>query len=502
VTDKRLLIFIVAYNADSTLEAVLERIPDPVWRFGTRVLVIDDASQDRTFEVGVHYESGHSQKDIQVLFNPVNLGYGGNQKLGYQYAIDNGFDAVALLHGDGQYAPEKLEELALPVLRGEADAVMGSRMSTPGAARKGGMPLYKFIGNRILTRIQNRLLATELTEFHSGYRVYSVEALRRIPFHLNSDDFHFDTEILIQLFRSGSRVWEIPIPVYYGDEICHVNGMAYAWNVVRTTLSSRLHDLGIFYRRKYDLRSDEQIYELKLGYESSHTKAISEVPEGSRVLDLGCGRGRLAAELKTKGCSIHGVDAVDPADAASTPALDRYIHRDLNQGPPEVDLGDFDVVLLLDILEHLGSPESFLTTLRRLPGAAGPKIVISVPNVAFAPLRIRLLFGGFEYGREGILDLTHRRLFTAASVRRMLVQHGFTVRRVEGVPAPFPKAVGDNVIGRSLVAINSLLIRLSLGLFAYQVFVVARANPTVSELLRRTTEASTTRREEMASPLP
>jgi glycosyltransferase involved in cell wall biosynthesis len=499
VSGKRLLIFIVAYNADRTLEAVLDRIPDPVWRFGTRVLVIDDASQDRTFEVGVGYESGHSQRDIEVLFNPVNLGYGGNQKLGYQYAIDNGFDAVALLHGDGQYAPERLEELALPVLEGKADAVLGSRMSVRGAARKGGMPLYKLVGNRILTRIQNRLLATELTEFHSGYRVYSVDALRKIPFHLNSDDFHFDTEILIQLFRSGSTVREIAIPVYYGDEICHVNGLAYAWNVVRTTVSSRLHDLGIFYRRKYDLRSDDEIYELKLGYTSSHTMAIAETPEGSRVLDIGCGRGLLAAELKKKGCAVDGVDAVD---SGATHALDRYIRRNLDSGPPEIDLDGYDVVLMLDILEHLDSPEAFLSALRQLPGAAGPKIVISVPNVAFAPLRLRLLFGGFEYGREGILDLTHRRLFTARSVRKMLDQYGFTVRSVLGVPAPFPKAVGNNVIGRWLLAVNSLLIRLSMGLFSYQIFLVATANPTVSELLRRTTDASTSRREEMASLLP
>jgi glycosyltransferase involved in cell wall biosynthesis len=494
VSEKRLLIFIVAYNADSTLASVLDRVPESVWQYDTRVLVIDDASQDRTFEIGVQYESGHTERDIEVLFNPVNQGYGGNQKIGYQYAIDHGFDAVALLHGDGQYAPEKLEELAVPVLAGETDVVMGTRMVSPRAALRGGMPLYKLTGNRILTWIQNRLLGTGLSEFHSGYRVYSVNALRRIPFHLNSDDFHFDTEIIIQLLRGGLGVREIPIPVYYGDEICHVNGLAYAWNVVWTTLSSRLHDLGVFYRRKYDLRSDDDIYTLKLGYPSSHTMAIDDVPDNSTVLDIGCGRGLLAAELKNKGCTVHGVDTVE---AGVLPSLDRYVRHDLDTGPPEVDLGDYDAVLLLDILEHLDSPEGFLSTLRHLPGATRPRFIISVPNVAFAPLRIRLMFGGFEYGREGILDLTHRRLFTSRSIRRLLNQYGYTIERVRGVPAPFPKAFGDNVFSRSMVAFNAMLIRLRLGFFSYQILLTARARPTVAELLRRTREASAVRREEL-----
>ena len=118
--------------------------------------------------------SGDIPFKITVLYNPVNQGYGGNQKIGYHYAIERGFDFVALLHGDGQYAPEFLPALIEPLLKGEADAVFGSRMMNKRDALKGGMPLYKFVGNRILTSIQNRVLGANLTEFHSGYRVYSV----------------------------------------------------------------------------------------------------------------------------------------------------------------------------------------------------------------------------------------------------------------------------------------------------------------------------------------
>ena len=179
----RLLIFIVAYNAEKTIERVLARIPAVLReQYETEVLIIDDASGDRTFA-----RSHTASKDtgnlfpITALFNPVNQGYGGNQKLGYHYAITQGFDFVALIHGDGQYAPECLPQLLEPLRQGEAAAVFGSRMLKPADARRGGMPLYKFVGNRILTTIENKLLGSSLSEFHSGYRIYSTAALQAIP---------------------------------------------------------------------------------------------------------------------------------------------------------------------------------------------------------------------------------------------------------------------------------------------------------------------------------
>ena len=196
----RVLIFVVAYNAERTIESVLARIPVGLAnKYEVEILAIDDSSRDRTFEVGHKIQrAGASPFPLHVLFNPVNQGYGGNQKIGYHYAIQNDFDFVALLHADGHYAPELLPELLTPLQQGEADAVFGSRMLSQGAARKGGMPLYKFIGNKILTSFQNRLLRTNLSEFHSGYRIYSVAALKKLPFDRNTNDFHFDTEIIIQ----------------------------------------------------------------------------------------------------------------------------------------------------------------------------------------------------------------------------------------------------------------------------------------------------------------
>jgi glycosyltransferase involved in cell wall biosynthesis len=226
------------------------------------------------------------------LVNPENQGYGGNQKLGYQYALNNGFDFVALLHGDGQYAPELLPALAEPLREGSADAVFGSRMLVDGAARRGGMPLYKFAGNLILTWFENRMLRTKLSEFHSGYRIYSTDALRKIPFERNTNDFHFDTEIIIQLVLANQRIRELPIPTYYGDEICHVNGFKYAFNVFLTVLKACAQKVGVLYDPKFDCgpaNVTNAQYGLKRGYESTHEVALRLVTMGSKVSDQSTG---------------------------------------------------------------------------------------------------------------------------------------------------------------------------------------------------------------------
>ena len=140
---KRVLIFIVAYNAARTIEEVLNRIPSSLHSSAVEVLIIDDSSADDTFVEGLRFQHQRPPFQITVLRTPENQGYGGNQKLGYRYAIDHGFDIVALLHGDGQYAPEKLPELLAPLVRDEADAVFGSRMIDKKAARTGGMPVLQ-----------------------------------------------------------------------------------------------------------------------------------------------------------------------------------------------------------------------------------------------------------------------------------------------------------------------------------------------------------------------
>src|SRR5580704_9556343 len=181
VKNARIGVLVVAYNAATTLAKVLDRIPDAIRPDIEEVIVSDDHSQDSTYLVGLRYQQ-ISDLPITLIRQPTNLGYGGNQKVGYDLAIEHGLDIVVMLHGDGQYAPEYLPEIVEPLLAGEADAVFGSRMMEKGAARRGGMPLYKFVGNRILSKFENVVLGTDLSEFHSGYRAYSVSALKQLPF--------------------------------------------------------------------------------------------------------------------------------------------------------------------------------------------------------------------------------------------------------------------------------------------------------------------------------
>jgi glycosyltransferase involved in cell wall biosynthesis len=492
------LIFVVAYEAEATLAKVLDRIPASVFAHDTEVLVIDDSSKDRTFETGLRLSQA-SRRKITVLYNAENQGYGGNQKLGYHYAIRHGFDVVVLLHGDGQYAPEAIPSLLQPVVDGTADAVLGSRMLTPGGARKGGMPLYKFVGNKILTAVQNRLLGSRLSEFHSGFRAYRVSTLAELPFEYNANVFHFDTEILIQLMVADARIVEVPIPTYYGDEICRVNGLRYAKDVFVTTLISRLQRLELLYERKFDLRGQTNtFYDLKLGYRSSHTVALDAVPAGARALDIGCGPGSFAGHLTAKGCRVTGIDQFPPL---VTDAFERFITWDETEPFPAVDLAEFDYVLLLDVVEHLKHPEAVLDQLRRAvrDPARRPRFLVTSGNVVFLLVRLQALLGNFNYGRRGILDRTHTRLYTFRTLRSLFEQCGYRVERVSGIPAPFPKALGFNWLSRSLLTLNQWLIRLWPGLFAYQVFLQASPLPTVDALLGDSIEASRRRANEYAA---
>jgi len=484
----RLLIFVIAYYAEAKLEWVLDRIPRSIFdEFDCEVLIVDDASDDRTFEIGQDYKRRHPELRMTVLRNAYNQGYGGNQKVGYTYAVTEGFDLVAMVHGDGQYAPEELPRLLAPLVAGEADAVFGSRMIGRIDALKGGMPLYKFVGNKILTTAQNALLGTKLSEFHSGYRVYSTRALSKIPFRLNVNDFHFDTEIIIQLLDAQQRIVELPIPTYYGDEISRVSGLRYARDVMMTTLKYRVHKLGLLYRRQFDTSPpDNSHYDLKLGYRSSHSMALDAVAPGSKVLDIGAGPGGLAQQLVARGCEVAVVDQFAPT--TPTPEVTVYVQN--LDDTPRFPVRPYQYFLLLDVIEHLHDPEAFLDKLRAGLDHQPRTMVLTTPNIAFVAQRLMLALGEFNYGKAGILDRTHTRLFTFRSLRRLLRDTGFRIRRVEGIPAPFPKALGDNTLSRTLLALNIAAIRVAPTLFSYQILVVAETTPTTEFVLADTRRAS------------
>jgi 2-polyprenyl-3-methyl-5-hydroxy-6-metoxy-1,4-benzoquinol methylase len=474
---KKIGILIVTYNALTTLTRVLKRISPNVWDNVAEVAVFDDASQDATFELAVGLKTLKALPKLHVLKHEKNLGYGGNQKAGYQYFIEQGFDIVVLLHGDGQYAPEILAQMYHPLVTGEADAVFGSRMMKDyGGPLKGGMPLYKFAGNRVLTMFENRALGMNLTEFHSGYRAYSLAALRKIDFSKMTDDFHFDTEIIIKLNHQRYRIHEIPVPTYYGDEVCYVNGLRYAKDIARAV--SRYKKTVNSITPYPEFKEYFVQYPIKHSKGSSHHLVQKLVGSNQDILQVGCAGGLLAKELQKNGNRVTGIDS--EAEAPSPEAFERYISADLDEGiRPALDQlagKKFDRVLLLDVLEHLRDPERLLRQCRETLAPHG-QLMVSVPNVANLSVRATLLFGNFDYKSRGILDRTHLRFFTRKTARRMLEESGYEIleQKMTVIPVELvPVVSNSNLLVKMLNGLLRMFTPLFPGLLGYQIMLVAK----------------------------
>ena len=225
------------------------------------------------------------------------------------------------------------------------------------------------------------MLGSHLSEFHSGYRAYKVAALRSIPFELNSNEFHFDTEVLIQLIRTGRKIVEIPVPTFYGDEISHVNGMKYALNCVKAVTKVRLGEVGLFYEPRFDFGvHDEAGYRVKTAENTLHHYILSRKWDRSwHVADLGANRGILSAHLAEKVNHVTAADLEEPTQAGRA----RPMAIDLNGGF-DAELGHrrFDAVLALDVIEHLDSPEDAVRKLAAImkPGGCSTRALGTSPT--------------------------------------------------------------------------------------------------------------------------
>jgi glycosyltransferase involved in cell wall biosynthesis len=459
----RIGVLVVAYNAESTLATVLDRLPAGFRKRVAAVLVADDASSDNTYSIGMNYQST-TDLPLTVYRQPANLGYGGNQKWGYRWAIENELDVVVLLHGDGQYAPEIIETLTLPLELGLADAVFGSRMMTPGAARDGGMPTYKFIGNKILTKFENSMTGLRLTEWHSGYRAYRVDALADIAFDLNSNDFDFDTEIILQLHAAGKAIHEVPIPTYYGDEICYVNGMKYARDVIGDVIRFRAGRSGFVAR---GVTIDAVPYAVKTDPGSSHGQLLERFSgrPALRVLDLGCSDGTFGELLRNAGHTVTGVDVVKHDGVGGR--LNHFIEADLSLGIPSDVGSDFDVVIAADVIEHVADPGRLL---RSIPSLLAPDGVLlaSIPNFAHWYPRARVGLGRFDYDRRGILDEGHLRFFTKRSFMDLVQRNGWHTVSDNVVGTPIDLLTKSTFLRRITRAVDAVGLRAAPTLFGYQ----------------------------------
>ncbi|HEX7769729.1 MAG TPA: glycosyltransferase family 2 protein [Dokdonella sp.] len=234
---KKIVVVMPAYHAEKTLEACHAAIPHDIV---DTVLLVDDASDDATVAVA-------ERLGIRTHRHPSNRGYGGNQKTCYALALADGADIVVMLHPDYQYEPRLITAMAAMVASGVYDVVIGSRI-LGNTAIAGGMPRYKYVANRALTALENLLIGSKLSEFHSGYRAFSRAVLERLPLAANSDDFVFDNQMLVQAHAVGARIGEISCPTKYFPEASEINfrrSVAYGFGVLGTALAYRSWKWGL-----------------------------------------------------------------------------------------------------------------------------------------------------------------------------------------------------------------------------------------------------------------
>ena len=244
INGKKIIVVLPAYNAEKTLKRTYDEIP---FDLVDDVVLVDDFSKDNTSELGRNIGIQH------VIRHEKNKGYGGNQKTCYDKALELGADIVIMLHPDYQYTPKLIPSMAHLIASDLYPAVFGSRILGKGAL-KGGMPMYKYIFNRMLTLTQNILIGQKLSEYHTGYRAFSSEVLRKINYHANSDDFVFDNQMISQIFYAGFEIAEITCPTKYFDEASSINFMRsskYGLGVLSTSLTHFLNKVGLLKSKIY-----------------------------------------------------------------------------------------------------------------------------------------------------------------------------------------------------------------------------------------------------------
>ena len=233
---KKIVVVLPAYNSSKTLEKTYREIP---FEIVDDVILVDDASKDTTTEVAENL-------GIRTIIHPQNKGYGGNQKTCYRSALSLGADIVIMLHPDYQYTPKLITAMASLIANGLYPCILGSRI-LGGYAVKGGMPVWKYAANRVLTLLENMLLSAKLSEYHTGYRAFSAGLLRSLPLDANSDDFVFDNQMLAQIIWSGATIAEVSCPTKYFAEASSIGfsrSVRYGIGCLRTGLAFRLAKLG------------------------------------------------------------------------------------------------------------------------------------------------------------------------------------------------------------------------------------------------------------------
>ena len=459
--------------------AALATIPNEVREALVCVCALVDARALHTIA------ADHPNLDVLALAG--SPGYGALQKAAFEHALRIGLDLVIVVPAGAPLAAGVLQTMLAPFQDVGVAAVFGSRL-LPGSGATGRMPFLRGLANRVVSGIQRWQLRSAITDYHSGFRAYRSTALARLPFRHNGDSLQFDTELAIQLQWKGDRVVEVAVPRHSGGRVRGFAALRYAWQSIATVLRARANRVYLVYHPKFDV-DDGTDYSFKEASTSVHQAVLRrEWPSSISVLELGAGHGGVARALHARGTRVVAVDYARPDEAFPFP----YLQHDLDQpfaervcaelggsglGGPELG-GKVDCVVALDVIEHLTRPELGLREIRDVL-VPGGLLVASTGNIAFWAIRLMLAVGQFNYGKKGILDRTHTRLFSVRSFRRTIEGEGFRVRSIKGFGPPIEDMIGKSWPLRALDRIAAWSARVWPSMFAYQILVEADVGPRV-----------------------
>ena len=446
---KKILLSIIPEKEDDLVNDVMHNssLPHPDFDIDIR-LILNIHSISDTVKTAVE------KHKIAFIKLEDNFEVGKTHKIVFEYSKEKDYDFVIVSNKvQFDYLKQHLNELIQPLNKDIA-------YLTGGDSYTSQFGLINFV--------QKKVFKKQLNLFPK-ICIYNTNYLSKIPYLYNSDDASFVNEIAIQMVLSDFKFIEInsdiKTKIPYSSKL----------QTLKVFFRAYIHSLGIFYQNMFDIIQDNLQYSLKLGYASSHTYAIKAVPENSSVIDIGAGPFGVGHELKNKNCKVVTVDQFDIPEKFK---LDKHIVTNLDTNF-SISIQEYDCILFLDIIEHLVNPEEFMLKLSEQFSYKKQKIIFTTGNISFFPVRMMLLLGYFNYGKSGILDKTHTRLFTFSSFKKLIKDTRMTILDIKGIPAPYPKAIGDNILSKALLAINLFLIKISKGLFSYQIYIEAETNPSV-----------------------
>lgn len=446
-----------------TVRRTVSSIPVSIHEALASVIVMDDRVGAEALPALAGSEA-QRKLDVVVHRNPREHGFGGARKAAFEFARLRGFDHVVCMRaGVGQPASALVP--LIEAIRSRPDAVL---LASRRAARQ---PLSGSLARRLahvlFSGLLNRILGLRLRDYGTSFRAIPARVLERIPYHVDADDRLFDIHTLIQCRALGAPVAEVPAAPAWTESPLPGEGVRHGLRALATAVGYRLHQLHLIRRGRYFVDEGVQ-YTLKRSGSSSHMQIVDAIAAGSRVLDLGCSQGLLAAPLREKDVAVVGVDVRPPSEV--TEGLESYYQRDLEL-PLELPTGRvFDYVVVSDVIEHMRNRTELLRSARRYLREGG-RLIISTPNVALWFYRLSLLIGRFEYGPRGVLDESHVHLFTRASFRRQVEQAGFHVLEERVTALPFEvvfESTGRSRLVRTVTRLYHGLARLWPGMFAYQ----------------------------------